>query len=272
MVIKTNEYLPEFIFSANGEGFTMFDGLVKLDRSNLICIAARPGMGKTSLALHMAIEYASKNDKAVYIFSHEMSAEQIYSRMLCYIAEVDSYSMRNLELSEAEVERLAAAIEKLQKLNIIINDEPFLTVTQMEEKIQDIDSVGLIIIDYLQLIKANEMREKRPQELIEISRSLKILSKKKNIPIVIISQLDRRIESRKDKRPMLSDLTRTVGGGDSDLDTAIFIYREEYYELDEGDKNYTEAEICIAKNRFDSTGCLKYKWEGRFTKFSRIEA
>lgn len=271
MIIKTNEYLPEFIFSANGEGFTMFDGLVKLDRSNLICIAARPGMGKTSLALHMALEYANKNDKAVYIFSQEMSAEQIYSRMLCYIAEVDSYNLKSLELSDTETERLAAAIERLQKLNIIINDEAFLTVSQMEEQLQNIDNLGFVVIDYLQLLKANEIREKGEQEISETSRSLKILAKKKNIPIAIISQLGRWIESRRDKRPMLSDLTRTVGGGDSDLDTAIFIYREEYYELEEGDKNYTEAEICIAKNRFASTGTLKYKWQGRFTKFSRVD-
>ncbi len=271
MIIRTKDYAPEFLLRQEKEGFSMFNGLLKLDRGNLICIAARPGMGKTALALHLALEYAQSCDKTVYVCSLEMSAEQIYSRMLCYLAKIDTYSMRQKEFSDEESKALADAIKKLQTLNIIINDEPFLTVSQIEEKVQGIDDLGVIIIDYLQLIKADETREKREQEIGDISRSLKILAKKKNIPIAVISQLGRWIESRKDKRPTLSDLSRTVGCGESDYDTAIFIYRDEYYELDEETKDYTTAEICIAKNRFASTGALNYKWQGRFAKFSQTD-
>ena len=197
-----------------------------------------------------------------------MSAEQIYSRMLCYLAEVDLYSMRQKEFFHGESERLSAASERLQKLNIIINDETFLTVTQIEEKMQDIDNLGLVIIDYVQLIKSDVLREKREEEIGDISRSLKILTRKKNIPIVIISQLHRGIERRIDKRPKLSDIALVGGSIEVDSDTVIFIYRDEYYNLDDGTEDYTEAEICIAKNRFGYVGTLRYKWQGRYGKFS----
>ena len=233
MIIKTNDYTPDFLTEPEKSNVTMFNDLVKLDRGNLICLAACPGMGKTSLALHMALEFAEKSDKAVYIFSHEMSAEQIYSRMLCYLAEVDLYSMHQKEFFHGESERLSAASERLQKLNIIINDETFLTVTQIEEKMQDIDNLGLVIIDYVQLIKSDVLREKREEEIGGISRSLKILTRKKNIPIVIISQLHRGIERRIDKRPKLSDIALVGGSTEVDSDTVIFIYRDTYYNLDD---------------------------------------
>ncbi len=271
MIIKTNDYKPTFLSETEGNGVTIFNDLVKLDRGNLICIAAHPGMGKTSLALHMALEFAKKSDKTVYIFSHEMSAEQIYSRMLCYLAEVDLYSMRQKEFFHRELVRLSAASERLQKLNIIINDETFLAVTQIEEKMQDIDNLGLVVvIDYVQLIKPDVLREKRAEEIGDISHFLKILTRKKNIPIVIISQLHRGIERRIDKRPKLSDIALVGGSTEVDSDTVIFIYRDGYYNLDDGTEDCTEAEICIAKNRFGSVGTLRYKWQGRYGKFGEV--
>ena len=260
MIIQTNGYTPTFLPSPEEHEITMFNDLVKLDRSNLICIAARPEMGKTSLALHMTLEYASKSDKTVYIFSNELTAEQVYARMLCYLAKVDLYNMRRKEFSKQELERLAKATKALQKLNIIINDESRLTVTQIEENIQHIDDLGVVVIDYLQLITPDELREKRTQEIGDISHSLKILAIKKNIPIVILSQLGREIEHRNDKHPTLGDLVRMVGSAEADSDTIIFIYRDSYYNVIGDTEDYTETEIHIAKNRFGSVGTLRYKW------------
>ena len=250
---------------------TMFDDHVKLDGSNLICIAGRPGMGKTALALHMALEYAEKCDRAVYIFSCEMSAAQIRSRMICYLAGVDTYSIREGTFTGKEAERIAEAEEKLQQLNIVIDDKLAPTVKYIEEQIKSADDLGMIVIDYLQLMESSKKLEKRLQEIEEISRELKLLSQKKNVPVIVASQLWRGLEYRKDKRPNLCDLKKTCGIIENDLDTVVFIYREGYYDASYAADDWQEAEINIAKNRYGSQGILKYQWCGRRAKFSKVK-
>lgn len=271
MILKTNNYIPPFFTEPQYDCITEFRNNVKLDRSNLICIAARPGMGKTSLALHMALEFAKKSNKKVYIFSLELTAEQIYSRMVSYLAEVDTYSIREHKCSKEQAEQIMDAVAKLKLLNIEIDDEATLTVKQIEEHIHDVDDLGMIVVDYLQLITADSKYQKREQELDEISRALKALTQKLNVPIIVISTLWRGVERREEKRPGLYDLGKTGGFIEVAADTVIFPYREEYYDFSNSKDDYTEAEICIAKNRYDSTSTLKYKWQGRFLKFSEMD-
>ena len=268
MIIKTNDYTPTFIESAEGDGVTMFNDLVKLDRGNLICIAARPGMGKTSLALHMALEYAKKCDKTVYIFTLEMGAKQIYQRMICYLAEVDLHKLDNNSLSTEQKEAVNRAKEYIGTLNIVIDDEPMLTVEQVEERLEKENDLGLVIIDYLELLTVNDKFNNRAQELSVISRNLHILMKRKNVPFIFNIQLSRKIEYREDRRPRLRDL-RDFGCIEQDADTVIFIYRDEYYKgvTDE----CSTAEIIIAKNRYDTLGTVPLKWRGQYGKFSEIK-
>lgn len=268
MILKTKEYHPDFLFEQPKDGFAMFDGLVKLDRNNLICIAARPGMGKTALALHMALVFSQNSQKTVYIYSLELSAEQIYSRMVCALAEVDSYSMRQKEFSSKERERIAKAVEALQKRNLVVDDAPALAVEQICEQQEHANDVGMIVIDDLLLLTSEKNIPKREEEVNEISRVLKCLSKEKNVPIVITAGLWRAIERRKEKRPTLYDLAKTCGMTEREADTVIFPYRGEYYELSDTKNDASAAEICIARNRFGSVGTLRYKWQGRYMKFS----
>ncbi len=268
MIIKTNDYTPTFIEPAEGDGVTMFNDLVKLDKGNLICIAARPGMGKTSLALHMALEYAKKSNKTVYIFSLEMSATQIYRRIISYLSEVDSHELNNNLLSNEQKEFIEWAEEYLKTLNIVIDDEPMLTVDQVEERLAKENNLGLVIIDYLELLTANGKFKNRAHEISEISRKLHILTKRKSVPFIFNSQLSRKIEYREDRRPRLRDL-HDFGCIEQDANTVIFIYRDEYY------KGVTEerstAEIIIAKNRYDTLGTVPLKWRGQYMKFSEVD-
>ena len=268
MIIKTKDYTPTFFESVTEDGVTMFNDLVKLDRSNLICIAARPGMGKTSLALHMALEYAKKSYTTVYIFTLEMSAKQIYQRMICYLAEVDSHKLYNNTLSTEQKEAVKRAEEYLRALNIIIDDEPMLPVEKIEERLEKETNLGLVIIDYFELLTVNGKFNNRVQELSVISRNLHILMKRKNVPLIFIKQLLRKIDYRKDRRPRLIDI-RDFGGIEQDSDTVIFIYRDEYY------KGVTEecsqAEIIIAKNRYDCVNTVFLEWRGRYGKFSEVD-
>ena len=272
MIIKTNDYTPSFLSEPEKNGFAMFGGLVKLDRSNLICIAARPGMGKTALELHMALEYAKKCGKRVHILTLEMSAEQIYSRMLCYLSEVDTYSMRKKKFSPEEKKRIEEAIDVLGGLDIIIDDETSLSIRQIEERLEKSDGedeIGMIVIDYLELVQPVSPITNRKQELAEILRRLKRLAEKRNIPVIVAAKLWRDIEHRKDKHPMLSDFARV---SDYLPDTVVFPYRDEYYNAECNDsEDFTKAEIIVAKNSHGSTGTLKYKWQGRYAKFSEIK-
>ena len=268
MIIKTNDYTPDFLTESEKSNVTMFNDLVKLDRGNLICIAARPGMGKTSLAIHMALEYAKKSYKTVYIFTLEMSAKKIYQRMICYLAEIDSHNLYNNSLSKEKKDAVEQAEEYLKTLNIVIDDEPMLSVEKIEERLEKENNLGLVIIDYLELLTVNGKFDNRVQELSLISRNLHILMKRKNVPLIFIKQLLRKIEWREDKRPRLIDI-RDFGCIEQDSDTVIFIYRDEYY------KGVTEecsiAEIIIAKNRYDALSTVPLEWRGRYAKFSESD-
>ena len=236
---------------------------LNLEGENLICIAGRPGMGKTALALHLALDYAKTNSKAIHIFSLEMSAEQMLDRLLIMLSEVDSYTFRQKSFSNEEKERIEQAKQQLSCMNIAIDDTISLSVKQMEEKIAKAGNLGLVIVDYVQLLMSDKKMNLRMEECREISRQLKALSKRLDIPIIIASQTPRSVEYRKDKRPGLKDL-KGVGVFEEDIDTACFIYREGYYEPFE---NPEVAEIIIPKTKYGNFGTKLLKWYGRFMKF-----
>ncbi len=268
MIINTREHILTVKAQAGENSVTVFNGFVNLDDDRVICIAARPGMGKTALALQMALDYAQKIDKTVYIFSLELTTEQIYDRMLISLAEVDSYSFREKSFSEEEKKKIEAATCELKKMNLIIDDEPRLSVKQIEKKLEAVDDLGLVILDYFQLIEPDQKMEKREEERYEIGRQIKILSRARKVPIVYTSQLTRTLEHRKDKRPKLFDLCDS-GVLEYDVDTACFLYREgyhgEYYD------NNNTAEVIIPKNRpkdrHGNCGTVLLEWQGRFIKF-----
>ena len=169
MIIRTNDYIPALLSLPKKDEVAILNGHVKLDRENLICIAGRPGMGKTSLAFHVALEYAKKCNKKVYIFSLEMLAGQVYSRMLSYLAEVDMYNFREGVFSEEDNKRIFGAMKKLQELNIVIDDQTYSGVKQIEKKLENETDLGLVVIDYLQLMKSETEFPTRAQEIDEIS-------------------------------------------------------------------------------------------------------
>lgn len=237
-----------------------------LNRSDLILVAARPGMGKTSIALNMALHAAKKTGKDIVIFQLEMSKEQLAARLLSNEAFVDSKKLRNGDLTDADWEKLALAANTLGQTRMYIDDNPGITAAEMKAKCRRLgDNVGLIVIDYLQLMQGSKRTENRVQEVSEISRSLKIMAKELNVPVMCLSQLSRASEQRADKRPMLSDL-RESGAIEQDADIVMFLYRDDYYNEDSEEKNV--AECIIAKNRHGSTGTVKLQWLGQFTTFT----
>ena len=237
-----------------------------LNKSDLILVAARPGMGKTSIALNMALNAAKKTDKSVVIFQLEMSKEQVASRFLSNEALVDSHKLRSGELNAEEWVKIARASSVLSGVKIYIDDNPAITVGEMKAKCRRMSNeLGLVVIDYLQLMQSGKRSENRVNEISEISRGLKIMAKELNVPVLCLSQLSRGPESRQDKRPMLSDL-RESGAIEQDADIVMFLYRDEYYNEQTEDRNV--AECIIAKNRHGSTGTVKLQWLGQFTTFS----
>lgn len=273
MIIKTNDYTPTFLTEPKENNITMFSDLVKLDRGNLICIAARPGMFKTSLAVYMALEFAKRSNKAVCIFALEFGIELMQKKLISLLAGVPLRVMRNKSFSEEQAQAIENAKEQLKKLNIIIEGDCGLSVSQIEEKLKQIDNLGMIIIDYIQLMTSESRFDNRIQEISEISRKLKFLTKRKNIPVIVTSQLLRKIEWREDKRPRLDDI-RDVGAIEQDSDTIILIHIENsnIHELNEFPyQEPREAEIMIAKNRYGSTGNVLLDWRGQYTKFSELD-
>ena len=252
---------------------TMMNGLQK---SDLIILAARPAMGKTSFALNIAQNVALKANIPVAIFSLEMSKEQLVQRLLCSEAEVDTQRLKTGNMQAKDWEKLAVAMDAFSQAPIYIDDTAGCTITDLRAKCRRLamaeKNLGLIVIDYLQLIEGSG-REDRMQQISSISRGLKILAKELNVPIISLSQLSRAVESRTDKRPMLSDL-RESGSIEQDADIVMFIYRDEYYknaesEEDEAEKaaNKGEAEIIIAKHRNGPVGTVKLLFQGNITKF-----
>ena len=253
-------------------GFSALDRvLAGMGKSDLVLVGARPGMGKTSFALNVATNVAKQTKKAVCIFSLEMSADQLITRVLASEARVNSYALRTGELKPEDWENLAIASGELAGCDILIDDTAGMTVTAMKAKLRRVKNLGLVVIDYLGLMQSDGYKDNRVQQVSEISRSLKIMAKELMVPVICCAQLSRGPEGRQGNKPMLSDL-RDSGAIEQDADTVIFLYRSEYYKTDEAANQDTSiAEIIIAKNRHGSTGTVNMGWNGQFTKFVTIE-
>jgi replicative DNA helicase len=243
------------------------DVLVGMSAGDLVLVGARPGMGKTSFAMNVATKVAMRSGKAVCVFSLEMSAQQLVSRMMSSEALIDSYKLRTGELNKDEWAKLARATSMLSECNILIDDTSGITVTGMKAKLRRVKDLGLVVIDYLQLMQSDRRNDNRVQEVAEISRGLKLLAKDLKVPIITCAQLSRGPESRTDKRPMLSDL-RDSGAIEQDADVVMFLYRDEYYNDKEDQHNV--AEIIVAKNRHGSTKKVEVGWFGKYTRFSSL--
>ena len=254
-------------------GFTELDyRTAGFHGSELILIAARPAMGKTAFALNIATNAALKANVPVAVFSLEMSKEQLVNRILCSESMVDSNKVRTGKLDEEDWTKLAGTIGPLSEAEIYIDDTPGINIMEIRAKCRKLKlekNIGMVVIDYLQLIQGSGKRSgSREQEISEISRSLKILAKELNIPVIALSQLSRAAEQRPDHRPMLSDL-RESGAIEQDADIVMFLYRDDYYNKDSEKKDI--AEIIIAKHRGGSTGTVELLWLGSYTKFVNLE-
>ena len=254
-------------------GFTELDyRTAGFHGSELILIAARPAMGKTAFALNIATNAAVKANVPVAVFSLEMSKEQLVNRILCSESMVDSNKVRTGKLEEDDCTKLAGAIGPLSEAEIFIDDTPGINITEIRAKCRKLKlekNIGMVVIDYLQLIQGSNKRGgSREQEISEISRSLKILAKELDVPVIALSQLSRAAEQRPDHRPMLSDL-RESGAIEQDADIVMFLYRDDYYNQDSDKKDI--AEIIIAKHRGGSTGTVELLWLGSYTKFVNLE-
>jgi replicative DNA helicase len=251
-------------------GFVDFDHLTSgLQRQDLIIIAARPSMGKTALALNMA-QYAARNGSVVGIFSLEMSAEQLASRLLCSEARVDAHRLRTGFLNREEWARLGDALRRLCETKVYIDDTPGSGVLEMRAKARRLKAehgLDLLVVDYLQLMSGRGRIESRQQEVSQISRDLKTLAKELDIPVLALSQLSRAPETRSEHKPQLSDL-RESGAIEQDADVVCFIYREEIYN--ETDENRGRAELLIAKQRNGPTGKVELAFLNSFTRFESM--
>jgi replicative DNA helicase len=261
-------------------------GFSKLDRvtsgwqkSDLIIVAARPGMGKTAFALTMARNIAITHETAIGFFSLEMSSEQLVSRLIASEAELSASKLRKGDLQDFEMVQLHEKIKQLSEAQIYIDDTPALTIFELRAKARRLvknHNVGIIVIDYLQLMSAGGKAGNREQEISTISRSLKGIAKELKIPVIALSQVNRGVESRTgvgSKRPMLSDL-RESGAIEQDADIVTFIYRPEYYKIyewDNGDDSRSQAEIIIAKHRNGALENVRLKFTPEFAKFSDID-
>ena len=253
-------------------GFRDLDRITSgFQKSDLIIIAARPSMGKTAFALNIAQNVAINTDENVAIFSLEMGAEQLVQRMLCAEGNIDSQRLRTGKLEQEDWGKLTMAMGSLSHAGIFIDDSPGIRVSDIRSKCRRLKQehgLGMIIIDYLQLIQGSErLRENRQQEVSEISRSLKSLARELEVPVIALSQLSRSVEQRQDKRPMMSDL-RESGSIEQDADIVGFLYREDYYDKDSDNQN---IEIIISKQRNGPTGTVELAFVKEFNKFVDLE-
>ncbi len=242
-----------------------------LNKGNLLLIAARPAMGKTSFALNIGLNVAKKYNKTVAFFSLEMSREELAMRLLASESFVDSQKMATGKLSEEEWTKLCMASAALSQTDIRVDDNGAITVAEMLAKCRRLENLGLVIIDYLQLMQGSgngRASDNRVTVVSDISRTLKVMAKELNVPVICLSQLNRAAESRSDKRPMLSDL-RESGSIEQDADSVMMLYRDEYYNPDTEDKNI--AECIVAKNRHGEIGTVKLQWLPQYTTFADRE-
>jgi len=247
--------------------------IMGLNKSDLILIASRPGMGKTSFALNIALNVAKKTSKTVAVFSLEMSKEQLVLRLLSGEAFIDNKKLLTGRLSEDEWRKLTAAAASLSRTDIRIDDTSTLTVSDMNAQCRRLDNLALVVIDYLQLMqgaggKLNYANENRTQIVSEISRMMKLMAKELNVPVLCLSQLNRASASRSDKRPMLSDL-RESGSIEQDADIVLGLYRDDYYNSETENPNM--AECIILKNRHGETGTVPLQWLPQYTTYASVD-
>jgi replicative DNA helicase len=271
--IKAIENLYENKSAVTGisTGFAQLNKITAgLQKSDLIIVAGRPSMGKTAFALNLALNAAIESNKAAAIFSLEMSKDQLVQRMLCSEARVDSSKLRGGYLKESDWPKLFKAADKLTRAPLFIDDTPALTVLEMRAKTRRLKKeheLGLVVVDYLQLMRG-EFTESREREISEISRSLKALAKELRVPVVALSQLNRGVEMRQNRRPQLADL-RESGAIEQDADLIAFIYRDEVYNKDTPEKGI--AEIIIGKQRNGPIGTVRLKFFNEYTLFEELE-
>ncbi len=242
-----------------------------LNKSDLLLLAARPAMGKTAFALNICMNVAKKYNKTVAFFSLEMSREQLAMRLMSMESFIDSKQLQTGKLSEEEWTKLCMASAALSQTDIRVDDNPSITVAEMNAKCRRLDNLGLVLVDYLQLMTGagyGKNSDNRVTVVGEISRALKIMAKELNVPVICLSQLSRAVEGRQDKRPILSDL-RESGAIEQDADSVMFLYRDEYYNENTEDKGI--AECIVAKNRHGETGTVKLQWLPQFQTFADRE-
>ena len=246
------------------------DTIMGLKNSDFIILASRPGMGKTSLALNMALNVGKKTGKAVAIFSLEMSKEQLAQRLLSSEAYVDSKKLQTGMLSKEDWQKLSGATAAISRTKIYIDDNSIITVSDMNAQCRRIQDLGLVVIDYLQLMTSatGESSENRIQAVAEISRMLKIMAKELNVPVLCLSQLSRASTQRQDKRPQLSDL-RESGSLEQDADIVLGLYREDYFNKETEDHN--KAELIVMQNRHGNTGTIPVQWMPEYTTYASLE-
>ena len=286
----TNEVFQEIVARMSGEGqniaiptgFSTLDQLVGLGKGDLIILAARPSMGKTAFALNIALNVAGKNHrdesekKTVALFSLEMGADQLVSRMICSEGMLDSEKIKKGTLDNDDMMKLETAVHFLNQKNIFIEDSAFIKVNEVKAKcklLKNEHGLDLVVVDYLQLLQGSKRTDNRQQEVSEISRSLKQMARELECPVIALSQLSRSVESRHDKRPMMSDL-RESGSIEQDADIVSFLYRGDYYRSEDADENEVQepsdvstVEVIVAKNRNGQTGTAELAFMKRYNRF-----
>ena len=286
----TDEVFQEIVARMSGEGkniaiptgFSTLDQLVGLGKGDLVILAARPSMGKTAFALNIALNVAGKNHrdesekKTVALFSLEMGADQLVSRMICSEGMLDSEKIKKGTLDNDDMMKLETAVHFLNQKNIFIEDSAFIKVNEVKAKcklLKNEHGLDLVVIDYLQLLQGSKRTDNRQQEVSEISRSLKQMARELECPVIALSQLSRSVESRHDKRPMMSDL-RESGSIEQDADIVSFLYRSDYYRSEDADENEVQepsdvstVEVIVAKNRNGQTGTAELAFMKRYNRF-----
>lgn len=251
-------------------GFSQLDSVIAgLNKSDLLLVAARPGMGKSAFSLNIAANLCRRTpDTQVAVFSLEMSKEQLVSRLLASEALVNNNSLKTGYITPEDWAKLAMGADSLSRMQMYLDDTAGITVPQMKAKLRRLPRLGLVIIDYLQLMSSGRRIDNRVLEISEITRQLKLMAKELNVPVITASQLSRGPESRTDHRPMLSDL-RESGSIEQDADIVMFLYRDAYYNKESEAQNL--AECIVAKNRHGETGTVPLVWEGQYTRFSSAD-
>ncbi|MBO5448976.1 MAG: replicative DNA helicase [Ruminococcus sp.] len=275
VIVDTFKHLSEISgpdaseYLGSRSGFSQLDSITNgLNKTDLIVLAARPAMGKSAFALNIAVNCCKSTKKDVVIFSLEMGKEQLVSRMLASEGKVNNTVLRSGEMKDDDWDKVAEAADVLSQLPIYLDDGAGMTVPQMKAKLRRMRNLGLVVIDYIQLMQSPNKHSSRVAEVSEITRQLKLMAKELNVPIIALSQLSRSSEKREDKRPMLSDL-RESGSIEQDADIIMFLYRDAYYADSKEDQSV--AECIVAKNRHGQTATVKLSWIGEYTLFRGME-